>query len=49
MDTAREHDSVSLELVALRKEKGSIEEHLEAMLQDLKTTQEELNVSAVSI
>ena len=47
--TAKQLDRASFELEALRKEKGSIEEHLEAMCQDLKSKQEELNTSAVSI
>ena len=42
-----ERDSASLELVALRQEKRSIEELLEAMSQDLKSKQEELMVSVV--
>lgn len=47
MGSAREHESVSLELEALRKEKRSIEECLDAMSQDLKSKQEELRASVV--
>ena len=48
MDTAKKLDIASSECAALWQEKGHLEEHLEALSQNLKSAQEELNVSAVS-
>ena len=45
--TAKERDSALLELEALRKEKESMEECLEAMSQDLDSKQDELSASVV--
>ena len=49
MATARELDIASSERVALRQEKGCLEEDLEAMSQNLKSAQEKLNFLEVSI
>ena len=48
MDTAKKLDIASSERVALWQEKGHLEEHLEALSQNLKSAEDELNVSAVS-
>ena len=48
MDTAKKLDIASSERAALWQEKGHLEEHLEALSQNLKSAQDELNVSAVS-
>lgn len=49
MAAAMERDSASLDRMTLRQEKGHLEEHLEAMSQNLKSTQEKLNLSEVKL